>query len=450
MQARLFYTIKKEKYIPLILIKSNQINDNVSDFEKNIFTAQKFKGKYGEICLITDKVGHLNKVFVGLEDGDEAKAIAHAVCHLPEGCYFTDNQLEHSSLVNWSLAQYKFDRYKKSDTKQRTLVVNEEDLVNILQEVDSIFLVRDLINTPTNDMGPPELASIMETMADRFGAVFEQWVGDDLVKNNFPAIYAVGKAAECEPRLLHLTYGNPKDRSVALVGKGVCFDSGGLDIKPSAGMRLMKKDMGGAAQVLGLAQWLMSCKAPIYLQVWIPAVENAIGSRSYRPGDVICMRNGLTVEVDNTDAEGRLILADAMVRACEDKPDLLIDFATLTGAARAAVGTEIAAMFVNDDNLAKDISIAAEKVNDSVWRMPLFKEYAELLKSNVADLANSGSSPYAGAVTAALFLERFVDDGIPWIHFDIMAWNVSSKPGKPQGGEAMGIKAIKSYLVSGC
>ena len=256
----------------------------------------------------------------------------------------------------------------------------------------------------------------------------------------------MGRGAAAAPRLISLVWGDEAHPRVALVGKGVCFDSGGLDIKPSAGMRLMKKDMGGAAQVIGLAQWLMTLKVPIRLHVLIPAVENSVDAQSYRPGDVLTMRNGLKVEVHNTDAEGRLVLADALVKACEYQPELVIDFATLTGAARVAVGTDIAAMFVNDDKLAHDLEKSAREAFDPVWRMPLFDGYAELFNSTIADFANASDSSYAGAITAALFLQRFITPDLPWVHFDIMAWNLRSKPGKPEGGEAMGIQAVGQYL----
>lgn len=283
-------------------------------------------------------------------------------------------------------------------------------------------------------------------LARQYQADFCEWVGDELLTANFPAIHVVGRASEFEPRLIQLTWGQADHPLIALVGKGVCFDSGGLDIKPALNMRLMKKDMGGAAHVLGLAQWIMANQLPVRLQVLIPAVENAVGSRSFRPGDVLTMRNGLTVEVDNTDAEGRLILADAMVKACEEKPELLIDFSTLTGAARVAVGTDIAALFTGNDELASTLSRLGEEICDPVWRFPLFSGYESMLDSTVADVINASPSPYAGAITAALFLKRFIHAATQWVHFDIMAWNLASKPGKPEGGEAMGVRTVARYL----
>jgi leucyl aminopeptidase len=246
---------------------------------------------------------------------------------------------------------------------------------------------------------------------------------------------------------LSLTWGNEQHPRITLVGKGVCFDSGGLDIKSASGMRLMKKDMGGAAHAIGLAQWIMASGLPIRLHLLVPAVENSVGPDAFRPGDILTMRNGLTVEIHNTDAEGRLILADALVKACEEQPELLIDFATLTGAARVSVGTELSALFTNKDQLAEQLMEASQHAADPIWRLPLFAAYEELLRSSCADLANATDHPYAGAITAALFLQRFIKPSIPWMHFDIMAWNLSSKPGKPEGGEAMGLHAVAYYLL---
>ena len=386
-------------------------------------------------------------IYIGAGDNsNDALAIASVATNLPTGSYSAQSSLSEAALVAWSLAQYQFDRYKPQQTPPRILAVRAQELPAVLAEADAVYLVRDLINTPANDLGPQELADVTAKIASEHGAEFKQWVGDELLRDNFPAIHAVGRAAAAAPRLLSLVWGDENHPRVTLVGKGVCFDSGGLDIKPSSGMRLMKKDMGGAAHVLGLAQWLMTHRVPIRLHVLIPAVENAIDAQAYRPGDVLAMRNGLKVEIHNTDAEGRLVLADALVKACEEKPELIIDFATLTGAARVAVGAEIAAMFVNNDELADALNQSARETRDPVWRMPLFEGYAEMFSSTVADFSNATDSPYAGAITAALFLQRFITGNIPWVHFDMMAWNVGNKPGKPEGGEAMGVRAVGQYL----
>jgi leucyl aminopeptidase len=448
MQATIFYTNKTNKACTLVLIEQSEFDSNsYIAQEKNYLLSQQFSAKLGEVALIYDQQGCLNKAFIGAGEGNSVTALAYAATRLPKGHYALEQELPLQALLIWSLAQYRFDRYKQPAASPRVLVLTTKHLDALLPEADAVFLVRDLINTPTNDLGPSELALIVETLAKEKGAEFKQWVGNELLIHNFPAIHAVGRAAKDAPRLLSLAWGDERHPRVALIGKGVCFDSGGLDLKPSQGMRLMKKDMGGAAQVIGLAHWIMTKGLPIRLEVYIPAVENAVSADSYRPGDVIRMRNGMSVEIDNTDAEGRLVLADAMVKACEQKPELIIDFATLTGAARTAVGTEIAAMFTNNDSVADDLMKASISTGDPLWRMPLFASYLGMLDSSIADIANSGPSPYAGAITAALFLQRFITPSLPWVHFDIMAWNVGNKPGKPEGGEAMAMRAVAEYLM---
>lgn len=447
MQAELFYQTDTTYALPVIFLKKNDCFDELNAVDRNALMARQFKGVIGDVVVMNDQDGLPCKVYLGAGDGNETLALASAVNKLPPGVYQGTSHLPKTALLAWSLAQYVFDQYKKAPQLPRILAVSDEVLASVVRECRAVFLVRDLINMPTNDLGPEEMSGVVERLAQQHGAEFQQWVGDELLHHNFPAIHAVGRAAEAPPRLLSLTWGDERHPRVTLVGKGVCFDSGGLDLKPASGMRIMKKDMGGAAQVIGLAQMLMEYKVPIRLQVLIPAVENAIGSRAYRPGDVLTMRSGLTVEIDNTDAEGRLVLADALVKACEDKPELLIDFATLTGAARVAVGTEIAALFTNDDQLAQSIIASANKTNDPVWRMPLFAGYASMLDSAIADIANSSPSSYAGAITAALFLQYFIKEPVSWLHFDVMAWNIGNKPGRPEGGEAMGVLAVGQYLI---
>jgi leucyl aminopeptidase len=451
MKSQHFYQTTLNNTVPLHFLSSNDSDPGreiLTSYETHSLNAQQFKGELGEIALINTAEGLLNKIYIGLGlKQDEGLAIAYAVNRLPSGSYAPQQPLTPAAMASWALAQYKFDRYKNYTAVPRILAVSPNDLPVVLAETDAIFLVRDLINTPTNDMGPAEMADVLSAMAQTHGAEFKEWIGDALLSDNFPAIHAVGRASALSPRLLSLTYGDKTHPKITLIGKGVCFDSGGLDLKSSSNMRLMKKDMGGAAQVIGLAHLLMTRQVPIRLQVLIPAVENAVGSNAYRPGDILTMRNGLTVEIDNTDAEGRLVVADALVKACEDTPDLLIDFTTLTGAARVAVGTEISALFTNSDELAAQLATSAATTKDPIWRMPLFNDYASMLDSSVADLCNSASSSYAGAITAALFLQRFITPNTPWVHFDLMAWNVKSKPGKPEGGEAMGLRAVADYLI---
>jgi leucyl aminopeptidase len=417
-----------------------------TEFVRQYLKSTEFSPKKNHYALIFNATGHLDKVLVICKKNHtHLELLADLPYHLPEGVYHLGSEVDFLAKLGWALGAYRFTRYKRVERASAKLVLKSSDKeVRIFAE--AIYKVRDLINTPSEDMHPAQLAQELAHIAKNHGAVFNEIVGDDLVTQNFPAIHAVGRAADFTPRLAELFWGNPKHPKIVLVGKGVCFDSGGLNIKSATGMRQMKKDMGGAANVIGLAQMIMECQLPIYLHVLIPCVENAISGNAFRPGDVLTMRNGKTVEVDNTDAEGRLILADAMAYAVEkEAPTLLIDFATLTGAARVAVGTEIGAYFTNKNDLVCALNKAAETTEDPLWQLPLHTSYFKQLKSHVADFKNSGDS-YAGAITAALFLKEFVSCTIPWIHIDIMAANVSSRIGHPEGGEAMGIRAVFEYL----
>jgi leucyl aminopeptidase len=309
-------------------------------------------------------------------------------------------------------------------------------------------LVRDLVNTPTEHMGPQQLADVVLAQADDFEAEYESMCGDDLLTRNFPAIHAVGRASDRAPRLVALHWGDEDAPLVALVGKGVCFDTGGLDLKPAAGMALMKKDMGGAAHALALARLVMEARLPVRLLLLIPAVENAVSGNAYRPGDVIETRKGLSVEIGNTDAEGRVILSDALAYACEHEPELVIDFATLTGAARIALGADLPPLFSNRDDVAYAIQKAGDEVEDPLWTMPLYRPYRKLIESPIADISNMGKSSFGGCITAALFLEHFVEEDVPWVHIDTFAWNQADRPARPQGGEALGLRAVFRYLQS--
>lgn len=351
--------------------------------------------------------------------------------------------------TGWALGAYRFDRYLSDEGKARARLVWPEnaDRRQVLALADGINLARDLINTPADDMGPSELEEAARAIAGRFGGKATSIVGDDLLSGNYPMIHAVGRASDDPPRLIDLTFGNPDAPKVTLVGKGVCFDTGGLDIKPASGMEMMRKDMGGAATVLGLAHMLLTLEVPIRLRVLVPAVENAIAGNAYRPGDILQTRQGITVEIGNTDAEGRLILGDALTLASEEEPDLLVDFATLTGAARVAVGTEIAAYFTKDDDLGDEVMFSGRAVGDPVWRLPLHQGYRHMLDTPFADINNAGSGRFAGATTAALFLKEFVADPEKWVHFDIMAWNSRTRAGRPKGGEAMGLRAMLHLIM---
>jgi leucyl aminopeptidase len=341
---------------------------------------------------------------------------------------------------------YQFQRYSKASRKPATLHFGDaEKRQRVFNSVLATFFTRDLINTPAQDMAPSHLQAEAEALADQFGASINATIGDALLDMECGAIHAVGRAADDAPRLLDITWGDPSHPKVTIVGKGVTFDSGGLNMKPSGGMRQMKKDMGGAAIAMGLGYLVMSQQLPIRLRLLVPAAENSVSGNAFRPGDVLHTHKGLTVEIDNTDAEGRLLLCDALSIASDEKPELIVDYATLTGSARSAVGAEIAAMFCNDNKVAEDISSNSVEQDDPVWRMPLHKGYDYMLKSKVADLVNSAATPYAGAVSAALFLQRFVED-TPWVHFDVMAFNTRNRPARAEGGEAMALRSVYQYL----
>lgn len=369
---------------------------------------------------------------------------------LPEGTYRLAEGMAGAAMLGWLTAQYRFDRYRKEENGSgaRVLLTGEVAQIDAATGLaEAVALVRDLVNTPAADMGPGELEAAARKAAKRFDAECKVTKGDAL-EQGFPMIHAVGKAADKSfaPRLIELRWGDPKHPKIAIVGKGICFDSGGLDIKPSSAMRLMKKDMGGAAHALALAQLVMGARLPVRLHLLIPAAENAVSGNAFRPGDILRSRKGLTVEIGNTDAEGRLVLGDALTLAGEDKPDLIIDYATLTGAARVAVGPDLPALFSNDDALAGEMDAAGSAVDDPTWRLPLWDGYAEMLKSDVADINNAGEGGFAGAITAALFLKRFVPDNTPWVHLDTFAWRPSSRPGRPKGGEALGLRAAFHML----
>ena len=371
---------------------------------------------------------------------------------LPEGDYKLAEGDAGPAALGWLLGQHRFDQYRskpdEADRGPRVLVT--ADAARIEETIcvaEAHAIVRDLVNTPAADLGPAELEQAVRELASDSGAQVNV-VGGSTLADGFPLIAAVGGAAAAgrEPRLIELDWGKPEHPRVAIIGKGVCFDSGGLDIKGAAGMRLMKKDMGGAAHALALARLVIGARLPVRLHLLIPAVENAIAGNAYRPGDIVKSRKGLFVEIDNTDAEGRLILADALTLAAEAEPELMIDFATLTGAARVALGPDLPALFANDDELASDFADASRNIEDPLWRMPLWDAYDEMLKSDVADLANASNTPMAGCITAAMFLKRFVPDGIGWAHFDTYAWRDQPKPGRPKGGEALGLRAAFELL----
>ncbi len=418
-----------------------------------------FTGAPGTICPLPGEGGALAQVLAGIDPEDALwsyaalppKLAALARKKSRAACFVLDTAPDPAGVaraaLGWALGTYVFDRYRKAAQDFAVLVWPKGvDRAAVKRICEAVFLARDLINTPASDMGPGELARAAVGLFRRHKGRSSVILGDGLLKKNYPAIHAVGRASDRKPRLIDSRWGRAGPR-VTLVGKGVCFDSGGLDLKPSAGMRLMKKDMGGAAHVLGLAHMIMAAKLPLRLRVLIPAVENSVSGDAFRPGDVIATRKGLTVEVGNTDAEGRLVLADALYEADREDPDLIVDFATLTGAARVALGTALPAMFCNDDKTADAMNLHARAEDDPVWRLPLHTPYRAGLDSKVADLNNISGDSYGGAIVAALFLAEFVRPKTPWLHFDIMAWNNKGVPGRPEGGEAMGLRAVFAMIA---
>ena len=444
--------------IPLRFVDKEQLKrDYVSHavwLEMSGFTAQA-----GKHCLLPSSDGELAGVLVGKPKTFDTWTLGKLAKTLPAQKYalvLDDLSAEVATklCLGWTLGQYRFTRYKRTDTNALPELAfpDNVDHAYVTAAAEATYLVRDLINTPALDMGPQQLAESAQQLAQSFNAQCDVTVGDALTEANYPMIYAVGRANGHDnsqsPRLIDMRWGEADAPKVTLVGKGVCFDTGGLNMKSSTGMKLMKKDMGGAAQVLGLAKMIMQLGLNVRLRVLIPAVENSISGNSTRPSDVLDSRVGKTVEIGNTDAEGRLVLADALTEASSESPDLLIDCATLTGAARVAVGAEIAALFCNDDDLAKSLMAHGKAQDDPLWQLPLHDPYRSMLDSKVADLNNISSTSYGGAITAALFLREFIGKQKPWIHIDFMAFNTRARPGRPEGGDAMGMRSLFALIQS--
>ena len=440
--------------IPVVMIAEGDL-DGLSPFEQGLAATAEFRGKSGQLLVCPGPDGATARVLFGLGDPDKADAMLFRglAPRLAAGAYRLDGLpagLDPTLVATaFALGGYRFDRYrKKRDGQARLVAPDGADVSEAREAAHACALARDMVNTPANDMGPLQIETIAREIAERHGATVSVITGDDLLEQNYPSIHAVGRAADPAraPRMIELAWGKPGAPLVALVGKGVVFDTGGLDIKPSAGMRNMKKDMGGAAHVLALARMIMAAGLPVRLAVLVPVVENAISGDAMRPGDVLDTRKGLTVEVGNTDAEGRLILSDALTRAGELNPALTIDMATLTGAARIALGPQVIPFFTDDEALADEIATASRAVNDPLWRLPLWAGYEEALDGDVADLKNDPDAwAQAGSVTAALFLKRFAPPG-PWVHLDIFAWNPKSRPGYPVGAEAQAVRALFAMI----
>ena len=414
-----------------------------------------FKARAGTACLLPGQPGDPPQALLVVGAPPEPWDASSLFAALPLGVWEladADGLLPPDlAVLGWALAAYRFTRYRRDEAEQPRLVPPRNAGVDrALHVAEATWLARDLINAPANDLGPAELAGAVEAEAHRFGATCRTIVGDALLAANYPAIHAVGRASPRAPRLVDLRWGDPAAAQVTLVGKGVCFDTGGLDIKPSSNMLLMKKDMGGAAVMLALARCIMALGLPVRLRLLVPAVENSVGGAAFRPGDVLTMRSGKTVEITNTDAEGRLVLADALAEADGEEPGLLLDAATLTGAARVAVGPELPALFTPDDRLAEDLLREGGRSFDPLWRLPLHAPYLGYMKSSVADLANASSKAFAGPITAALFLKEFVKRTSSWAHLDLFAWNDDSRPGRPRGGEATALRPLLALIEGRC
>jgi len=441
------------KAVPIAIIHSANYDAFLAHADAHTrawLNAIEFRGRPHTHALLPSPDGGIAQILVGARDAGDIYALSHLPLSLPAGDYTLashhDTLDSYAAALSWGLGSYQFTRYKKSPrTAANLIIAGNEDVTRALKTLASATLIRDLVNTPAEDMGPQHLSDVAQSLAKEFGAQFKEWAGDDLLKNNFPAIHAVGRASHRPPRLIQLTWGDESHPRVSIVGKGVCFDTGGLDIKGADGMRQMKKDMGGGAHALGVARLIMDMKLPVRLQMLVPAVENSISGNAYRPGDIVPTRKGLQIEIGNTDAEGRVVLSDALTLAAESKPELIIDFATLTGAARVALGPELPATFCNDEKIFAALNEASVRTRDPLWRMPLWQNYNDMIKSSIGDIINTGG-PQAGSVTAALFLEHFVPREQPWIHFDLFAWTPKSKPGRPEGGEAQTLRAVFAML----
>jgi len=423
--------------------------DSASGAAQGWVRGREFEAEPGTSIVVPDEAGSPSTVLVGYSPDAPTWALAGLPASLPAGEYTLSGDFSDRTLslfaIGWALGHYRFDRYKPGKRPACRLEVPEHLRERLEIFRDAMFRVRDLVNTPAADLGPEELAEVAADLAERCEATFSQVTGTEL-EREFPAIHAVGRASSRAPRLIRMEWGDPAHPPLALVGKGVIFDTGGLSIKPTSGMALMKKDMGGAAHALGLAELVMRLKLPVHLRVYIPAVENAISGNAYRPSDILKTRNGTTIEIGNTDAEGRVVLSDALTLAAEEGAQRIIDFATLTGAARVALGEDLPPLYSRSTEQARAIQDLSLAIEDPLWHMPLYRPYKQQIEPKIADLSNTGSTSQGGSLTAALFLDHFVPEGIDWMHLDIYAWNLSDRPGRPAGGEAQCLRTIFEWL----
>lgn len=443
--------------IQLVPVSKDQlslVSDRLSSAQKNWLHQQYFNADVGTICSLPSQDGSVQTVLFGWDLQADQWDFSQVVKKLPYGYYRLSLEAYPSISVPtlakiWGLCCYTFTRYKLSVRNHPVLIVDmleAKDLFRLNLTLNAIYHIRDWINTPAEDFGPQDLHDLCQSIAQRYTATFSDISGDDLLAKNFPLVHAVGRSSERTPRVLRLEWGNPKHPSIALIGKGVCFDTGGVQVKPHEAMSTMKKDMGGAAHMLALSEMIMASKLPVKLTLWLAAVDNSVGSRSFLPGDIYRARNGTSVEIGHTDAEGRLLLADLLSAACEEKPGLIIDYATLTGAQRIALGMDLPAFFCNSTSYTESLLSSSQHTHDPLWPLPLFKPYRKQLDSSIADISSTGKTPHGGAITAALFLESFVSPGIPWIHFDASCYHTASRPGRDKGGDAMGLEALFHWI----
>ena len=434
----------------------DEARSSMNESERQWLATNDFAAKAGQVCLLPTNNGRLGKVLFGApKDATERSALQYGKLTkaLPAGTYQFATPLSAEKIIalSWLLDAYQFKRYRGEAGEDegkviKLIIADDHTREEANRMAKAATLTRDLINMPTNDMGPEQLSNAMRALADDYDANFSEIIGDDLLEQNFPLVHAVGRASESEPRLLDMRWGSERMPKITLVGKGVCFDTGGLNIKTGNSMTLMKKDMGGAANVLGLALMIMDAELPVRLRVIIPAVENSIAGNAFRPSDILPSRLGISVEIANTDAEGRLVLADALAYADEEAPDMLIDMATLTGAARVALGPDVPPFYTHDDGFAEELSVRARDMADPVWRLPLWEPYQAMLDTPVADVNHAPTGGFAGSITAALFLDRFVKSATIWGHFDIYGWTPTAHPARPKGGEAQAIRALYALM----
>lgn len=445
----------EQPIIQLVAVTQAEIDSmQLTASQKNWIKQQSFRADPASTCVLPDSAGMIDKVLFGWRENTPLWEFARVFQQLPYGQYqITQSGELHVDIAKlakiWGLCCYDYTLYKTSKKSHPTLIVSQlskKEQFHLNLVLNATYQVRNWINTPAEDFGPGDISDLCHALAKRHQGKISQIVGDELLEQNYPLIHLVGRASARAPRMLHLSWGNPKDPAIALIGKGVCFDTGGVQVKPHSAMQTMKKDMGGAAHMIALAEMIMVAKLPVNLSLWIAAVDNSISANAFLPGDVCRARNGLSVEIGHTDAEGRLILADLIAAACEHNPQCIIDYATLTGAQRVALGMDLPAVFANCPDTASSLVQIGQELNDPLWPLPLFAPYKTQIESEIADLSSTGKTPYGGAITAALFLQNFLSDEVNWMHIDASCYHQSSRPARPKGGEAMALEALFTWV----